>query len=224
MKPIKCLYQIHSDDNVATALGDLDEGDVVPVCDSEGMKKAELTLLSHVPRFFKVAILPLKAGEDVVKWGCPIGQIPKGIGDVELEIRVGSVVHVGNFVASAEFIAHWGDAITMPSSVIISAARASAGRKARPVEVGKTQRSFKPKDRIFAGEILFDADIGERLVPPGLQGAVIGYALETIKNKGVLHLGAMIAPRRYAYPGRKQEVDLVKGFYHFLKGRVHAIS
>ena len=61
MKYIK----INPADNVAVALQDLQKGDVV-----EGVK-----LVSDVPRGHKIVLKDLRAGENVVKYGFPIGHL-----------------------------------------------------------------------------------------------------------------------------------------------------
>ena len=61
MKYIK----INPADNVAVALQDLSKGEVV-----EGV-----TLLTDVPRGHKIVLSSLKAGEDVIKYGFPIGHV-----------------------------------------------------------------------------------------------------------------------------------------------------
>ena len=63
MKYIK----ICPDDNVAVALQDLSRGEVV-----EGV-----TLLSDIPRGHKVALKDLEAGENVIKYGFPIGHVTR---------------------------------------------------------------------------------------------------------------------------------------------------
>ena len=63
MKYIK----INPTDNVAVALEDLSKGEVV-----EG-----ISLLTDVPRGHKIVLRGLKAGEDVVKYGFPIGHVTR---------------------------------------------------------------------------------------------------------------------------------------------------
>ena len=63
MKYIK----INPADNVAVALEDLAKGELV-----EGVQ-----LLTDVPRGHKIVLRPLKAGEDVVKYGFPIGHVTR---------------------------------------------------------------------------------------------------------------------------------------------------
>ena len=63
MKYIK----INPADNVAVALEDLSSGEVV-----EGV-----TLLADVPRGHKIVLKSLRAGENVVKYGFPIGHVTR---------------------------------------------------------------------------------------------------------------------------------------------------
>ena len=230
MKPIKRLYQIHPEDNVATALGDLVEGETVSVVNSYGGQAADLLLLCDVPQFFKVAVKPLQAGDPVLKWGQAIGTIPKGYanGTLDFDVRPGTIVHIANFVASTEFAQRWGDPIAFASTAIVRAARRGVlspdGRPAQPLELGATRAEFKRGNPIFAGNVVFDGDLEAKLVPADLRGSPLGYALENIKDGGTLHLGAIVKSREYAYPGSKEEVDTVLNFYRFLKGRIHGIS
>ena len=59
--------KINPDDNVAVALQDLQKGETV-----EGVK-----LLTDVPRGHKVVLRDLREGEDVIKYGYPIGHVTK---------------------------------------------------------------------------------------------------------------------------------------------------
>ena len=69
--------KINPDDNVAVALQDLAKGEVV-----EGV-----TLSTDVPRGHKVLLKDLSAGENVVKYGFPIGHVTRdaAAGTVALE-------------------------------------------------------------------------------------------------------------------------------------------
>ncbi|MCR4569777.1 MAG: UxaA family hydrolase, partial [Bacteroidales bacterium] len=64
--------KINPADNVAVALEDLSKGEVV-----EGV-----TLVTDVPRGHKIVLKGLRAGENVIKYGFPIGHVtadaPKG--------------------------------------------------------------------------------------------------------------------------------------------------
>ena len=75
------LIQIHSGDNVAVALEDITRG--------EALEMGGLTALEDVRRGHKIALRPIPAGGDVVKYGCVIGQARE-------DIPAGAWVHVHN--------------------------------------------------------------------------------------------------------------------------------
>lgn len=76
-------HRIHPTDDVATALEDIRSGDVVQVGNTS------LTANSDVPKGHKLAIKPVPAGTDVIKFGWPIGA-------ARLDIRPGDHVHSQN--------------------------------------------------------------------------------------------------------------------------------
>ncbi|MBP5538921.1 MAG: UxaA family hydrolase, partial [Bacteroidales bacterium] len=63
---VKAL-RINPADNVAVALQDLPKGEVV-----EGVR-----LLEDVPRGHKIVLTDLSEGEDVIKYGYPIGHVTR---------------------------------------------------------------------------------------------------------------------------------------------------
>lgn len=63
------FIKINPDDNVAVALADLKAGDVV----------LGITLGQDVPRGHKIPLCDLKAGENVVKYGFPIGHVTRDV-------------------------------------------------------------------------------------------------------------------------------------------------
>lgn len=67
------LLRIHPTDNVAVALEDLEAGRSLAV---EGVC---VTLLRAIPRGHKVALAPIAEGENIVKYGCPIGHATEPI-------------------------------------------------------------------------------------------------------------------------------------------------
>lgn len=77
------FVKINSKDNVAVALKDLEKGSKVTVEDHE------LTLLEDIPRGHKFTLNNLKTGDNVIKYGFPIGHVTK-------EVHVGSWVHTQN--------------------------------------------------------------------------------------------------------------------------------
>ncbi len=85
--PRKTAIVLHSEDNVATLLMDLDAGDAVIA--GLGGRCCEVELSENVHFGHKAAIRRIAEGEDVVKYGMPIGQ---ALSDIE----PGSWVHVHN--------------------------------------------------------------------------------------------------------------------------------
>lgn len=71
--------KIHDNDNVVVTLKDLKKGDVV----------AGVTLLEDVKTAHKVSLIDLKQGQNVIKYGFPIGHAKE-------DIKKGSWVHVHN--------------------------------------------------------------------------------------------------------------------------------
>ncbi|MBT5876033.1 MAG: UxaA family hydrolase [Candidatus Latescibacteria bacterium] len=78
---------LNEQDDVATALIDLAKGDQVSV--RAGERCVEVTLQNDIPFGHKYALRDIGTGEDVLKYGLPIGQALE-------EVKVGSWVHVHN--------------------------------------------------------------------------------------------------------------------------------
>ncbi|MCR5349958.1 MAG: altronate dehydratase family protein [Acholeplasmatales bacterium] len=76
---------IHELDNVAVVLREHKEGEVV----------AGVKLLQPIPRAHKVALKEIKAGENIIKYGCPIGHATK-------DIKVGEHVHTHNVATNLD--------------------------------------------------------------------------------------------------------------------------
>lgn len=64
---MKDFIKINSSDNVAVALRDLKKGDVITLNDKT------LVIADDVPRGHKFALNEIKEGQDVIKYGYPIG-------------------------------------------------------------------------------------------------------------------------------------------------------
>lgn len=77
------IIQIHDTDNVVVALKELSAGQTFTV------EEVTIELKDDVPRGHKIAIKQIASGEDVVKYGYPIGHAIK-------EISVGEHVHTHN--------------------------------------------------------------------------------------------------------------------------------
>ena len=77
------VFQIHADDNVAVAVDAVAKGSSVTV------GGASFTVCQDIPAGHKIAIKDIKKGEDVVKYGFPIGT-------AKMDIPQGSWVHTHN--------------------------------------------------------------------------------------------------------------------------------
>ena len=78
----------HDSDNVATVFADASKGETVTVFDKKG-KEIRLEVLNDIPYGHKVALLPIKTGDQITKYGEEIGVATK-------EIQVGEHVHIQN--------------------------------------------------------------------------------------------------------------------------------
>ena len=81
------LILLHDSDDVATALTPLAAGETVTA--ALGDRSVSVTLTDEVPFGHKVALRPIARGEDVLKYGLPIGQ-------ALADIPAGAWVHVHN--------------------------------------------------------------------------------------------------------------------------------
>ncbi len=77
------VLRIHPTDTVAVALEALEKGSL-----TRGLSE-ELALAEDIPQGHKLALFPMAPGEEVIKYGCPIGRATKAI-------RPGQHVHVHN--------------------------------------------------------------------------------------------------------------------------------
>ena len=81
---------IHERDNVATALVPLKSGTAVSISVPGGQAKVKIR--NPIPMGHKFALRSIEAGQEVVKYGEPIGQATAPIGE-------GEHVHVHNVVS-----------------------------------------------------------------------------------------------------------------------------
>jgi len=89
--PIARALVLHADDNVATALCALHEGETVQ---TQGAGRgAAVTLCAPIALCHKFALRPIAVGEQVVKYGEPIGRAQRAI-------SAGEHVHTHNLVSS----------------------------------------------------------------------------------------------------------------------------
>ena len=84
---VKAL-QLTQDDTIATALQEIDAGQIIEVVLS-GQKVGETIAKEKIPYGFKVCVSPMSAGDAVIKYGHVIGKASK-------DIAPGEMVHVHN--------------------------------------------------------------------------------------------------------------------------------
>ena len=84
---MKSIVVLNDQDNVATSLMALENGQTVVV--SVGEETRELTIRSDVPFGHKIAIRSLDSGDDVLKYGEVIGRASRNI-------ELGDWVHIHN--------------------------------------------------------------------------------------------------------------------------------
>ncbi len=212
MQPKKLLYVIDERDNVATALDELRGAETLPVRSAQGTSMGELTLQSHVPRFFKVAIRPLADGEQVVKWGKVIGTVKAGA----YTIQPGTVVHITNFLPSPKLIEFWGgDPIAFPANKIIESGYT-------PFEMGEVKRKFQEGGNIVFADLKLPAGFPD-LLPSHEPDFVVGRAVKEIDKGHQLHLGCVVAGD-YMFKGNQQQIDAINMCYKFLRGKIYGIA
>ena len=83
-------FLVHApDDVVGVAVQDIEPGEGVPGKVQSNGEQLQLDVLDPVPLGHKIALRDLKAGEQVIKYGVPIGRATR-------DIRAGEHVHVHN--------------------------------------------------------------------------------------------------------------------------------
>lgn len=82
------LFVIHGSDNVATAIDAVSPGYAGLVGTGTGLCLAR----EPIPRGFKLALREIAAGEEIIKYGVPIGRASR-------DISPGSCVHTHNMVS-----------------------------------------------------------------------------------------------------------------------------
>ena len=217
MQPRSCIFKLHPDDVVGTALADLQPGERVPVVEASGERIAELALTSVVPRFFKVALVELAPGAAVLKWGRQIGRIHRTPGSEAASaapLTAGTVVHLGNFVPSTAVVEALGDSVATASTRIV------ARPGAVPFELGLTRRGLHVDDPILVADVEPAHEAARDLLGELEPGTPLGVAVTHIKKGRELHWGAL-APSRFHYertdgPHLKERVEQIRSHYRFL--------
>ena len=80
---------VNSEDTVATLLNHAEAGDSVYIVTAEGKEAGTVKIGEPISMGHKVALLSMKEGDKVIKYGAVIGQATR-------PIRVGDRVHVHN--------------------------------------------------------------------------------------------------------------------------------
>lgn len=83
------FIQVMPQDNVATALQDTSVGAVAQVYDQHNRCVCQIEVAENIPLGNKVALTPLEAGDEVIKYGFYIGT-------ATARITPGEMVHVHN--------------------------------------------------------------------------------------------------------------------------------
>ena len=81
--------QIKSNDNVATLIREVKQGDIVKVYSVEKNLDLDVRSNENIPRGHKIALIYIKKGEKVIKYG-------ETIGITTANIKKGDYVHVHN--------------------------------------------------------------------------------------------------------------------------------
>lgn len=69
--------KIHAKDNVATVLRDISAGEVISYYDGTG--SAEVTAAENIPIYHKIALLGLKQGDTIYKYGESLGLLTSDV-------------------------------------------------------------------------------------------------------------------------------------------------
>ena len=81
------IVVLHEKDNVGTVVDDIDVADVLGY--SMGERHGSITAVDRIPFGFKIALVDIANGEDIVKYG-------EVIGSASRSIRAGELVHTQN--------------------------------------------------------------------------------------------------------------------------------
>jgi len=86
---VKRVFMMNAKDNVATALENLEAGDLTCVTLPSQEVYKEVRVKQTLPMGHKIALEDIRKGEKIVKYGVPIGTASRGIG-------LGEYVHIHN--------------------------------------------------------------------------------------------------------------------------------
>ena len=93
------IYKIDPQDNVGTALKELSHREYYPVFEQGKGKIHNMRPLSEIPKFFKISLEDIDKGNQIIKWGHPLGVAC-------LDIKKGSIVHRCNIIFEHSSFTH----------------------------------------------------------------------------------------------------------------------
>lgn len=92
----RLIYKAHQEDNVGTALGDLEENSEYSIFEEGKGLTGTVKVATPIPKWHKVALEEIREDEKVVKFGYPIGV-------AVTHIAPGMIVHVTNIILDQRF-------------------------------------------------------------------------------------------------------------------------
>ncbi len=125
----KLIYKAHQEDNVGTALGDLEENSRYPIFEEGKGITGTIEVATLIPKWHKVALEEIREDEIVIKFGYPVGV-------AVTHIAPGMIVHITNIILDPRF-----DFKSLArKSLILGEATAKIGKG----EILRISRNFKP--------------------------------------------------------------------------------
>lgn len=97
-------YVVLSKDNVATAMDDIKPGEIILTGEAVGAEK--MTAYQKIPFGHKIALRDIYAGEEIVKYGVPIGV-------ATADIEKGMHIHLHNMKSAYDFRSVQLDPVTV---------------------------------------------------------------------------------------------------------------
>jgi len=141
------IYRIDSQDNVGTALVELSPQEYYPVFEQGLGKIYTIKPLCKIPRFFKISLEEIDEGNQIVKWGHPIGVAC-------MNIRKGSIVHRCNVVFKHNSFTHEDimfDNYTVENYLEVGTALKKIGKDVI-IQMNENVKIYSPKLAIDDGE------------------------------------------------------------------------
>lgn len=187
------IYKIDAQDNVGTALVELSPREYYPVFEQGVGKIFHIMPLCKIPKFFKISLKEINEGDQVVKWGHPIGIAC-------VNIRKGSIVHRCNIVFRHSSFTHeeiMFDEHTIENYLEIGKALKKIGKDV-VIQMGENVEVHSPKLTIN-------------------EGVEIGKAVTDIPQGDILYCGNIVEPPSPIKLAWNPEYKkLVRDFYNLI--------